>query len=428
MSSLFHRKTTHSQQQPHDELVTSASGASNSSPSPVGLGSIEEQEPFDLESQPLLVESSSGSSSSEYEDDSTSHHTENTESKRVPHVKKAASSAPGIITESPPPQEELLVQLKLREKLDPPLTPTEERFDRWIRFAHSPLVQQTGVRFLMMTLFGIVLPVLIAFINDWHTLCEPKNDCEPRNFWMNLDIQILTGLFTVKAIICFPWRLWALLHVLQIGPGGDSSSTSWLRRTISHHFPKRSHALGRGLHGLEATDDIDRLFFHIPHRPRLFICLLNLGDCLFQFVNQGTRVYFYTYALANSRPGSQWVDTFWPGAFVCGFAGGNLYERWINRVKRQQQQPEALKEEQQKQPKSPSAIAKFYQQHGPNPVDMLKALYHNVRMAATSPRSSIGATILEKNWWNGITIRKRNGSDDSLCNLCNGSFTFCCLI
>jgi len=390
-SSLFHRKTTHSQQ-PH-ELVTSASGASNNDV-PAVLGLIDEQEPLDLESQPLLVESSSGSSSSEYEDDLTSHNTEHTESiKRVPHVKKtAASSSAAVLTESsspsPPAQEELLVQLQLREKqLDPPMTPTEERFDRWIRFAHSPLVQQTGVRWLMMTLLGIVFPVLIAFINDWHTLCEPKNDCEPRNFWMNLDIQILTGLFTVKAIICFPWRLWALLHVLQIG--GDSSSSSWLRRTISHHFPKRSHALGRGLHGLEATDEIDRLFFHIPHRPRLLICLLNLGDCLFQFINQGTRVYFYTYALANSRPGSMWVDTFWPGAFVCGFAGGNLMEHWINRVKRQQQQqPDAPKE----QPKSPSAIAKFYQQHGPHPVDMVAALYHSVRLAATSTRSSSGAT------------------------------------
>jgi len=234
-------------------------------------------------------------------------------------------------------------------------TPFEQRLERYLNWAHSPLVQKHGVRLLVACL-AVVFPILFGFIANFHSLCDTpaKNNCEPRNFLMNLDIQILTGLFTIKAIICFPWRAAAVIHLLQIH---------------NKYLPPRSNAIGHDIFGQET----DEIFHHLPHRSRKIIALLNLGDCLFQFLNQCTRVYFYTYALANIVPGKILVDTFWPLSALCGVGGGTFMDRQVQLLKGQY--PEKWGTPAPK----PSAAVEFYKQHGPNPFKVAAAAYRRVR-------------------------------------------------
>ena len=251
-----------------------------------------------------------------------------------------------------------------------PLTRAEERMQQWLQFAHSPLVQKHGVRCLLACL-AVVFPILFLFIADAHNLCDSpaKNNCEPRNFLMNLDIQILTGLFTIKALICFPWRAAALWHLL--------SNHTPTRLRHNPYFPARGNALGHDFFG-QLTEEP---FFHIPHRPRLWLALLNVGDCIFQFLNQCTRVYFYTYARATTAPGNFWVDLFWPCSFVCGVVGGNLTDRWIQRLQNNKTALESSSSgnNQQQQQATPNAVVELYRQHGPNPCRVANALYQHMR-------------------------------------------------
>ena len=258
------------------------------------------------------------------------------------------------------------------------LTHAEIRLQKWLHFAHSNLVQTHGVRALLACL-AVVFPVLYMFIADAHNLCDfpSKNNCEPRNFLMNLDIQILTGLFTIKAIICFPWRAAALWHLLC-----NCDSHQWMRN--NPYFPARCHALGHDFFGQLSEEP----FFRIPHRPRLFLALLNVGDCVFQLLNQATRVYFYTYASANTAPGNFWVDFFWPCSFVCGVLGGNLTDRWIKHINNNSNNNKTgfdksssgnYQQEQEQQPAAPSVVLDLYRQHGPNPYRVATALYQHIR-------------------------------------------------
>ena len=203
---------------------------------------------------------------------------------------------------------------------------------------------------------------------------------------MNLDIQILTGLFTIKAIICFPWRAAALWHLLSnYGSSDKRAIHQWIRH--NPFFPARCNALGHDFFG-QLTEEP---FFRIPHRPRLLLALLNVGDCVFQVLNQATRVYFYTYARANTAPGNFWVDFFWPMSLVCGVVGGNITDRWIKRVNNSSSNNNKTgfdksstgnyQQQQEQQPAAPSVVLELYRQHGPNPYRVATALYQHIREA-----------------------------------------------
>lgn len=100
-----------------------------------------------------------------------------------------------------------------------------ERFrDSILRRLDSPLFQYAG----MIVFVGVIADGAFFFflLMGWQTLCRPRTDCDPRNGWFNLSIQILNALFTYMALVSVPWRTANFIH-----------STKW-------SCPIRSHEPG----------------------------------------------------------------------------------------------------------------------------------------------------------------------------------------
>jgi Protein of unknown function (DUF2985) len=148
----------------------------------------------------------------------------------------------------------------------------------------------------------VVLVLIIAdgalfffLLMGWQAMCRPRRDCEPRNEVYNISIQFLNILFTYTALLAMPWRMANFWHLIGLS------------------CPRRSNALGCNLYGLPDAD----VWFHIPNPKRLGITVIFLFNCLFQFINHGTRVYFYNYARQDKYPGNIWTSAFFAASFLC---------------------------------------------------------------------------------------------------------------
>jgi Protein of unknown function (DUF2985) len=184
------------------------------------------------------------------------------------------------------------------QSLDPPLSKVERYRDAILRALDLPIFQSIGIAVLL----GVIIDGALFFflLVGWHTLCTPRTDCEPRNRIYNISIQVLNGFFTYMAIVTLPWRVSNFLHLTQCS------------------CPPRSNAIGCNLYGQLDSD----LWFHIPVRRRLYITIILLLNCFFQFVNHATRFVKITYDEQDKAPGNIWTNVFFAAAFLSAGIGG----------------------------------------------------------------------------------------------------------
>ena len=178
--------------------------------------------------------------------------------------------------------------------LDPPIGSGERMRDALLRLLDRPVFQIIG----MLVLFLIIADGALFFflLMGWHTLCSPVTDCEPRNWWYNFSIQVLNVLFTYTNLFSMPWRMTNFLHI-----------SGW-------SCPYRSNDVGCNLYGMPESTDA---WFHIPLKPRWGITVLLLLNAITQFINQGTRIYYYDFESQNEAPGNIWTNVFFAASFIC---------------------------------------------------------------------------------------------------------------
>jgi Protein of unknown function (DUF2985) len=171
---------------------------------------------------------------------------------------------------------------------------------RWERLRDAIFRVLEGRFFSTVSIVVLILVIadgalFFFLLMGWQAMCRPRRDCEPRNQVYNISIQFLNILFTYTAIMAMPWRMANFWHLIGLS------------------CPRRSNELGCNLYGLPDPD----VWFHIPNRKRLGITVIFLCNCLFQFINHGTRVYFYNYALQDKYPGNVWTSAFFAASFLC---------------------------------------------------------------------------------------------------------------
>lgn len=185
-------------------------------------------------------------------------------------------------------------------RLDPPVSRGEQWRDHALRCLDLPIMQKLGIVVLILVIADGAL--FFFLLMGWHRLCRPRRDCDPRNELYNLSIHILNVLLSYTAILSLPWRLANFFHLTH----------------LSCFYPIRSSQPGRNLYGLPDPE----LWFHIPSAKRLGITIVLLLNCTFQFINHGTRIYFYNFDRQGHYPGNIWTSVFFAAAFACAGVGG----------------------------------------------------------------------------------------------------------
>lgn len=221
--------------------------------------------------------------------------------------------------------------------LDPPAGSSERIRDSLLRLLDRPVFQVIG----MIVIFLIIADGALFFflLMGWHALCEPVTDCEPRNWWYNFSIHVLNVLFTYTNLFSMPWRMTNFLHI-----------SGW-------SCPYRSNVLGCNLYGMPGSKEV---WFHIPLRPRWGITVLLLLNAITQFVNQGTRFYYYQYELQDVHPGNIWTVAFFGASFVCAGIAAAWMTFEASKVRKRHP-------------------GKF----GPGPIDLMKEMIRRIRRRKT---------------------------------------------
>lgn len=183
--------------------------------------------------------------------------------------------------------------------LDPPESYGEYFRDFVLQALDHPFFQGIGIVVLILVIAdGAFFFFLLV---GWQTLCRPRTDCEPRNWWYNWSIQVLNVLFTYMSAVSMPWRSANFLHITGCS------------------CPARKRTPGHDLYGRPVDDDV---WFFVPLQRRLGITMILLLNCIFQFANQGTRIYFYSFELQNDYPGVLWTNIFFSLSFLMAGLGG----------------------------------------------------------------------------------------------------------
>lgn len=143
--------------------------------------------------------------------------------------------------------------------------------------------------FYFVILLWILLVVLNIFlyglilVGIWQ-LGDEETDAE----YMNIFIQIITGLFTFTALANLPVRINRHRDLYKIG-GRDS----FMRKPACRY-----------------RDESALIFDHLEWRTRYIIIQGLLWNCIFQLINQGTRCVYYSAVSAAELPGVIWVNVF----------------------------------------------------------------------------------------------------------------------
>ena len=184
------------------------------------------------------------------------------------------------------------------DNMNPPESRGEKMRDALLRLLDGRLFQFIG----LLVLFLVILDGAFFFflLMGWHTMCIPRTDCDVRNYWYNVSVQILTGLFTYSAVVAMPWRCVNAFHV-----------SGW-------HCPYRQNSVGHDLYGFTSKD----IWFHIPLRRRGGIIFVLILNCLAQFANQASRIMYSSFEEQNTSPGNIWTATFFLGSMVFAAIGG----------------------------------------------------------------------------------------------------------
>mmetsp|Transcript_28100 Transcript_28100/g.77282 ORF Transcript_28100/g.77282 Transcript_28100/m.77282 type:complete len:288 (-) Transcript_28100:1658-2521(-) len=194
--------------------------------------------------------------------------------------------------------------------LDPPLTESEKRRD-WLLdfFDNNPYI--VGMNYFVLFIVVASGAVWFFMITGWHTLCEPKTNCQPRNQVYNVAIHILTGCFSWMVSIVYPWRCAHLLH------------------TIGFSKPFRSNKVGLDLNG----QDTDNVFYHLSKCKKLHVLVVLHLNTLFQYANQICRANYPTNAAANTPKGNIFTSAFFGLSFIMAGLGGCLYWKYTSEVR-----------------------------------------------------------------------------------------------
>jgi len=177
--------------------------------------------------------------------------------------------------------------------LNPPKSSGERIRDGILKALDHPVAQALGIIVLVLVIIdGAFFFFLLV---GWQTMCRPRVDCEPRNWWYVFSVQLLTVLISYTATISMPWRCANLLHI-----------SGWA-------CPPRENSAGHDLYGRVNHDP----WFSIPRPRRLGITLLLLANSLAQFANQATKIIYYNYELQSTYPGNVWTSVFFGSSFLC---------------------------------------------------------------------------------------------------------------
>ena len=99
--------------------------------------------------------------------------------------------------------------------------------------------------------------------------------------------------------VAMPWRCTNALHAF-----------GWA-------VPRRDNADGLDLYGRPSRD----VWFHLPLRHRRTITVTLLLNVLTQYVNQATRIVFWSYQLQGHFPGNVWTNVFFGLSMLCAAVG-----------------------------------------------------------------------------------------------------------
>uniref|UniRef100_A0A7S4BJG5 Uncharacterized protein n=1 Tax=Chrysotila carterae TaxID=13221 RepID=A0A7S4BJG5_CHRCT len=189
------------------------------------------------------------------------------------------------------------------DALDPPATAYERARDNLLAFLRRPFWSAIAiVHILLIVADGAFFFFLLV---GWHAMCTfpAKTDCEPRNWWYNLSVQLLNVLFTWGAIITLPERVANAVHLTQT---------------------MRSNSPGRDFYGRLTVE----VWFSISEKHRRRIVAILLVNNLAQFANQASRIVYYSYELQDTFPGNLWTNLFFFLAMLAaGVAAGYKFKQ-----------------------------------------------------------------------------------------------------
>jgi hypothetical protein len=126
--------------------------------------------------------------------------------------------------------------------------------------------------------------------------CSAERAQDVANWWYNLSLQILCGLFTWGALMDTPWRIANAVHLSD-----------------EHRSQE-----GIDFHGRPT----DLLWFCMERRDRIVLICLLFGNLASQFANQATRIVYPSFESTSTFPGNLWVNVFFVFAFVFAIAAG----------------------------------------------------------------------------------------------------------
>jgi len=118
---------------------------------------------------------------------------------------------------------------------------------------------------------------------------------ELQQTWLNNTIQLLCALFTYTALINFPPRM---------------------RRLVRLYGDRCENIGNREIRGISTSTNI---FDYLSWQRQHFIVQNLVWNCLFQFVNQVTRIVYWSVELATTFPGTVWVNLFFALSMICAF-------------------------------------------------------------------------------------------------------------
>jgi len=183
--------------------------------------------------------------------------------------------------------------------LDPRESKSEKSRDALLKLLDSTFFRYLGILVLILVIIdGAFFFFLLV---GWQAMCNDptRTDCDPRDWWYNWSIQVLNVLFTYMAVVSMPWRCINAIHL----SGGAC--------------PRRSFEIGHDLYGRPT----ELIWFHIPRLHKALITAQLLGNCIAQFINQGTRIYYPDFDSQNKAPGSIWTNVFFGLSFFLAFTG-----------------------------------------------------------------------------------------------------------
>jgi len=163
---------------------------------------------------------------------------------------------------------------------------------------------------LSILFYGIILIGLLKIEDEEYT-----------RMIQNISIQIVNGLFTFAAVLNLPVRLRRLcdLYSTKItsstGPTETDDNPGVMRKVSLMLFPSgRDDFLTQST---EAWEQESRFIFErLAWSTKHIIIQALLWNSLFQIINQVFRCIYYSYELADTYPGSMWVNVFFPLAIL----------------------------------------------------------------------------------------------------------------